>query len=678
MSIPVKTEFTQFAGGLNTQSPKIALNPGACLSAMNYVASLDGGYERIDGYERYDGRTAPSSASYYYVTCSFLNGGPSVSDTITGNDSGATGVVIVVGDGYICYTKLTSAFTADETYNVGGTDKGTFTGDHSENGETTSQLHGVALNLAADKYRADIAAPTGSGAIRGLALLNGTLYAFRDNAGGTAGLIYKATASGWSAITLYNELYFDTGVGLISDNDTVTQLVSGATATVKRVVLQSGEWGADAAGKLVLSGITGTFDNTNALQVGAVTQATSTSTADQIVILPGGRYEFDIHNFTGSTATKRIYGCDGVNRGFEFDGTIYVPIDTGMTADTPLHVKCYKGQLFFSFLGSSQNSGIGRPYEWTPITGASEIALGDDITGYLVEAETLLIFARNSTYSLSGDSVDTFFLDPLDNESGAIAYTLQHLYRNLCLDDQGVVDVTRAQEYGNFSLGICSRKIQDRIDVIRSKVTASSIYKHKSQYRIYANDGTGLTLTIGSGEYGPEYYFMPFEYPVYPSCAVTGEDSTGKDVVFFGSSAGMVYQADKGTSFDGEDIEFYIFTAFNNSKSPALRKRYRRAVIEMTNTGYTTLRFNALFSYGDSDIPTHLNDSIEVSGTGGLWDISLWDRFYYDAAFASLPSFSLSGTGTNVSVAIYGKTDEDLGHKLDGIIIHYTPRRLQR
>ena len=40
-------------------------------------------------------------------------------------------------------------------------------------------------------------------------------YAFRDNAGGTACVMYKATASGWTAVTFGREIQFNTAVGEI-------------------------------------------------------------------------------------------------------------------------------------------------------------------------------------------------------------------------------------------------------------------------------------------------------------------------------------------------------------------------------------------------------------------------------------------------------------------------------
>jgi hypothetical protein len=675
--VQIKSEYIKFFGGLDTESPALSISPGALMRGMNYVCRAEGGYARIDGYERYSGKPSPSAAVYYYAPCAFSNGGPAVGDSITGVTSSSTATVITVGVNYINFTNPSAPFTATEVFNVGATAKGTFTAAQATNAETSALLHATALNLAADVYRAAIAKPAGATAVRGLALLNGTLYAFVDDATDSYGEIYKATTGGWSKITLHSEIRFTGGVAAISEGDTISQTVSSATALVRRVVLESGTWGGgDAAGRLIISSITGAFNAVNVLQVSAATKATASSLATAITIVKGGRYETIVSNFTGSTATRRIYGCDGKNRGFEFDGSVYVPINTGMTVDTPEYVTALKSQLIFSFHGSSQNSGVGLPYEWTVTMGAGEIAVGDDITGYSIEAKTLLIMSRNSSNQLFGENIENYIVEPLDAEIGAIPRTIQALGKAYCLDDRGIIQITRAQEYGNFNLATVSKRIQRVVNAMQPLVVASAVYRGETQYRLYGSDGTGISMTIGAGTNGIEYYFSEFEYPDIVSCTTAGEDSTGKDVMFFGSTTGMVYQADKGSSFDGEDIESYVWLPFNHSKSPEILKSYRKATIEMTAMGYSNFRMWAEFSYGDTDTMAQVSEIKELPGAGGHWDLSNWGDFYYDTKVVASPSLSLAGDGSNIGLVIYSKTDIDLGHTLDGVLLQYIPRRL--
>ncbi|MCP3683287.1 MAG: hypothetical protein GY861_11415 [bacterium] len=668
---PVKAEYTKFIGGLDQKSAAMTFPPGAIYASQNYVPTTDGGYQRIDGYERYSGQPCPSEATYTSFVVTFTDT-VSVNDIVTGSASGSTGVVIAVDATSMQLVKLSADFQL-EAFTVAGSPMGTITELNA--GIDTILADVTVLAAAADNYRADISAPSGSLAIRGLGILKGTLYCFVDNSGGTAGEIYKATTGGWSAVSLLTEISFDTGVGTISDGDTITQVSSGATALVKRAVLETGAWETDATGRLILDSITGTFDATNALQVGAVTQATSTSLATAITITAGGRYEIEEYNFGGDVDTTRLYGCDGVNRGFEFDGETYVPIKTGLTDDTPLHVETHKLQLFFSFRSSSFNSVPGYPYQWSAISGASEIAISDTINGYKdLAGEALGIFGRNHTKQLVGNNVDDFVLNNISNEIGALPYSIQQMENTFAFDDRGIVRTVTSDAYGNFQQAVLSRRVQDLINNMQTVLIASTVYRLDDQVRFYGSDGSGICMTqVGKG-----YDFTLFSYPDNVACMTYGENVAGESVVFFGTDDGMVMQADKGTSFDGAEIEAFITLPFNNSKSPTTLKTYRKVTLEMSSESYTQIKVSTEFSYGIATLPA--NDALDqtVIGPGGFWDINNWDEFFYDQETISSPSFRANGTGVNMNLTLYSKSAIDLGHKFDGIIVHYTPRRLQR
>lgn len=415
----------------------------------------------------------------------------------------------------------------------------------------------------------------------------------------------------------------------------------------------------------------------------------SSGSLSPITLQPGGRYEFDNSNFSGSTDTYKMYWADGVNKGFEFDGTTAVPIHTGMTTDTPNYVKAHKQQLFFSFHGSSQNSGAGFPYIWTTVTGANEIGVGDTITGYAtMPGESLAIASRNSLRNLTGSTTDDFVLKNVSDKRGAIPRTVQEMGQTYCLDDQGIVQVSPTQAYGDFNENIVSRRIQPLIDTLRTKTQASVVYRHRNQYRIFGDDGTGLIMAMGTDSRGnPRAQFTEFDYNsgrtsdlINVTCACSGEDSTGKDVVFFGADNGYVYQCEKGTSFDGNDIEAYVRMPFGDAKSPRVRKFYRKAVMEMEAEGFTQLKVHPEFSYGAAHISTHQIETKTIEGQGAYWGSSaaIWSSFFYDAQTVSTPEFKLAGTGLNMALNFYSKGDHYAGHNLQGVIVHYTPRRLQR
>jgi len=61
-----KTKFFPLRGGLNVATPAIEIPPGQAIDAINYEC-VQKGYQRVYGYERYDGHPSPSKAGYWVL-----------------------------------------------------------------------------------------------------------------------------------------------------------------------------------------------------------------------------------------------------------------------------------------------------------------------------------------------------------------------------------------------------------------------------------------------------------------------------------------------------------------------------------------------------------------------------------------------------------------------------------
>jgi hypothetical protein len=317
--------------------------------------------------------------------------------------------------------------------------------------------------LAANDLRNDIGQVPGSGSIRGVWVYNDVVYAFRDNVGATAGLMYKATASGWQLVTFGTEILFSSTMGgttPIAIGDTIGNAASPTkTATVVAVLWRKGTWGTDAVGSLIITPVTGSFANSDPIYVGATQKAVATSAATTITRLPGGRLEFVNANFSSSTSSTKMYGVDGANPAFEIDGTNYIPIHTGMASDNPLHVMFHKNYLFLSFKGSVQFSAITNPYSWSVITGSGEIACGDDVTGFAPQGgnnagSSMAVFTKNKTHVLYGTSFgvggDAKLVTSI-YELGYSAYTIQQASNNTFgLTPRGIQNLVTTLTYGDF------------------------------------------------------------------------------------------------------------------------------------------------------------------------------------------------------------------------------------
>lgn len=516
----------------------------------------------------------------------------------------------------------------------------------------------------------------GSGSILGVWVYNGVTYAFRNAADGLTAKMYKSSVSGWVQCDLGRTVTFTSGgTTELSEGDVITGITSAATATVKKVHLISGAWAnGDAAGVLVLYSQTGTFQSENVSISGFPNIATLPGNSTAVTLLPSGRYEFLNHNFYGSSSFFRMYGCDGVNKAFEWDGATFVQITTGMPLDAPTHIAAFKMHLFFSFPGGSlQHSSTGEPTRVTAVTGAAKIGIGDDITALMVvPGGTLAVLSRNSTNLLSGTSVDDWVISALSDKAGAKEWTAQMLGAGIYLDDRGLTSLATVQEFGDFSMNVIAEKVAPFIESKKNQVQSSVVIKGKSQYRLYFDDLYGLCVTFKNNRVVGATRLL---YDRLPVCCAGGEDANGNEILFFGSTDGFVYRLDSGTSFNGSPISAIARTHYNFLGSPSNIKRFRRILPELEGPDNAQVYAMASYSYGVDESQRHL---LTISTGSGIIGVSTIGGFRLGAVAIRSSPVHLVGGGTNIALAFSSETAEATPHVLQGITLHYDIRGSKR
>jgi hypothetical protein len=671
----VNYDLIRLGGGLDQVTPTLSLPPGVVRRAANFECSITGGYTRIDGYERFDGRPSPSDANYNILVCA-LTGTVAVGNTLVGLSSAATGVVIARSGNNVVITRETGTFLTTEGISVSAVNVGTIT--EVQGVAADGLIDATYQNLAADNYRADITAVPGSGSVLGVAYYNGTVYAWRNNAGGTAAVMHKSTSAGWVAITLGKTMSFSNGVLLIPDGVTLTGQSSGATGVVARTVLEDGTYASsNAAGQLILSSSTGTFTVGENLRIGATTYAHAASVATQITLAVGGRYETTVANFGGGTANYKLYGVSGANYAFEFDGTTYVPIRTGMAVDTPSHICFHKQHLFLSFGASVQFSALGFPYQWTPLLGAGEIAMNAEVTNLLVlpgdqSSGALGVYTRSDTSVLYGTSSANFSLSTFNSGTGAFPYTAQNMDQAYVLDDRGIMSLGTSLNFGNFVPAALTMNIPKFIEQHRGLSVGSTVNRDKGQYRVFFSDGSALYLTILNGRVLGS---MPMQFQHNINCAIDSEEPTGGTVQFFGSTNGFVYQMDLGTSFDGDQIPANMNLVYNSIKSPRILKRYRKAAVELSGDSYAEIQFGYDLGYRTAALTQAEDASYQNDLRSSYWDEMVWDNFVWDGSDISPSEIEVTGTAENIAIRISSNSDLLQSFTVNNIIVHYTLRR---
>lgn len=677
--VPPKVSAVALNGGLDIVNMAMFARPGTARLAYNYEVAAGGGYERIAGIERFDGRTAPNLADYIYIECDAPITGAVLGDTINGQTSGATGKIIYLSGNFVALTRITGTFQNAENLRLVTTVLAeTVTVDAALDGFLDNTLSA----LAATDYRLDVTAVPGSGPVRGLAVLNGDVFAWRNTSAGTAMAIHKATVSGWDEVDLFYELSFTTGSTEPAEASTIAQ--GSVSATVKRVVLESGDWGAGtAAGRYIISAPAGGNFSAGALSTSGAGTVPSVGTGvyhgTQIALDDGGDVRTVVTSFIGSANSQRLYGCDGVNREFEFDGTVLVPLNTGMPIRATA-VQAHRNHLFFAYRGSLQHSGIGDPYKYTVISGASELTAGDQITDIVSVAGSevaaaLMVICENSVLVLYGDDSQNWVLKTLSRVSGGSAGAAQDIGGVVTLDQPGFVRYQPTQAFGNYRWDSLSESIEP---IARGQKAKCSVWiADKSKYRVFFEDGTAVC-----GVPGPKgrMLWTTIDYGRTVVKAVHAEIA-GVPRTFVADSAGYVYECDVGRSFAGDEIEYALRLNELSQDQPEVIKQYTRLTIEAQPQSAFTPSVQGDFFDGDEDgDPTDLTTAVQIPsyGQGLLYDLTNFDQAYWDINETARKRFPLEGQGTSMALTIAGASDNELPHTLRAVVITYIPRRQAR
>ena len=420
-----------------------------------------------------------------------------------------------------------------------------------------SRMDGYALYDGS----ASAAVVAGSGDILGVWEYNDVVYAFRNNAAGTACVMHKSTTSGWAVVT---------------------------TPT----------------------------------------------------LVAGGSFEFVNHNFTGSSATEKMYGVDGKNKAFQFDGTTFTQLTTGMTTDTPTHVGVHKNHLFLSFDGGSiQHSGVGDPTSWTLNTGAGELGIGSEITNIdSMRGNALVVTGADNVSILYGTSTADWDLKTFSTELGVVTNTTEIVDAGLIwFNGRNVTYLQTTQSFGDFNTASLSTPITSYIERRESLVVGSSINYRKNQYRLFFSDKTVAVATIINN-------------------TVIG------------------WQLDTGNSFAGTAIESFLRLPFNSFKSSHRKKRFRKLLIEMDAGNEATVRFNVDYDFGG--VTTANFEDVVVYGSGGLWSAHEWGSFTWSSTIVTHSGIHLNGTGKNFGLLVYHSSATDPSFTLQGVTVNYSTRGL--
>lgn len=597
-----KLSVAVMRGGLDLITPVQAVESGAALTLHNYELDTSGQYRRIKGYERFDGRSAPSEQNWQVVEVSnptLLNPG----DTVTGQSSGASATVAgIIGApaSHVVLVSVSGSFTAGETLTGPGV---TLDRIWPLNTAQNTDLKLEAQQASADHFRALISEVPGSGPVRGLAEYNWEIYAVRDNAAGTQAVMHKATPTGWQAVT-------------------------GAVFT------------------------------------------------------PGpARYEFREHNFLGSAGSKVLIGVNGLDQAFLMDSGSFGWISTGMPDDRPTALEVLaNNSLALGFdTGSLLLSSSGDPGEFLVANGAAEIAVGEAIRRLQVQPnQTLAVFCTKALKILYGLTAETFRLSTIDDNAGVRPESVTKLADSVFLNDRGLTRMTRVQEFGDFDTQTLSVKVKPLIDRIKDRIACAFAVQGKGQYRVCDQDGL-IVAAHFSGTEPIGFSTMQLDQPV--RCAVEATGLNGAERTFVGCDDGLVYELDKGYSFDGQPYRSVFRPAYDTMRSPSLRKRFTKVELELDTQDKAVIRVKPELDYHRPQSPLG-RVSAEQSVQSHVdyyddWHVNT-DAPRYSAGFTGLLEIYLTAVGRSLSLLMLTESDREPPYTIKSITTHWTPKGRDR
>jgi len=489
-------------------------------------------------------------------------------------------------------------------------------------------------------------------------------------------------------------LAYDSGSIEISEGANIAGATSGVTATVTSVTISTGTIAAgDAAGYISVKNNSGTWTDDEVININGVDHATvnGSSQPSSVVVAvadgtqyeqtlqPGGTYEFTNYNFRGESTGISMYGVNTVDNGFSYDGTTFIKMYTGMDTDTPEHIAAHQKHLFFSYPnGSIQHSSIVAPNKWSVISGAAELGIGDNVSGFSTEVNNVMsIFTRNNAFMLYGTSSADWELRQFHQGTGAIPYTLQKMDQTFFLDDRGITSIFTVQYFGDFQSAVASDKIDPYIQSKKNSAVASVRVRGKNQYRLYFDDKTGVEMTfINKKNQG----LMPFTMDHQIVCAISQEDANGFEVLYAGFDDGYVRRLDSGTNFDGSEVSSFVRSTYYHYDSPGSRKRFRELGLEINADTSTTITVTPTYDFGGTFTPktSPVSDSYSVSVDADAWSESDISNSSTGITVVASERVKINGVGMNMGLIIENASTYDKPITLQGAIVEYTPRGVRR
>ena len=623
--------------------------PGSARSLINFEPSIEGGYRRIEGYNKFDEDTVPPY------------GEPLV------QGSGQTGTTLVIAN--IFATPVNG-----DTLTITGV-TGTYTVS-AVTFDSNAKTATLTLSTALDSSPADKAVVTFTN--NTVDLIEGIVYFKQKAVVYRNADLWESSGTGWTRINTpdYGTVLVDGGsqTGTTLNVDGLTGIPQiGDTFTV--------------AGIEKVYTITGAVTVTGGDAALTISPALDTSPADNAAVTflstdrsVGGKHRFVRYNFTGSS---RIMGVDGTNAPFRYDGTTFTVLDAA-PADVvgSDHVAEFKSHLFFS---KGNQLVFTAPYtdsDFSAANGAGVITIPHRITGLIVFREQLIIFSTSKIHRLVGNTISDFTLQPISLDIGCVREdTIQEVGGDIAfLGPDGVRLLSATDRIGDFGLAVASRPIQSEANRVVSANTsfASCVIRSKNQYRMFGysasateDSAVGILATQFADQTAQGMAWAETRgILVYVVDSVYSNEAQG-EVIIFANSNGYVYRMESGNSFDGNAILAFYSTPFFSVSDPRLRKTFYKLTTYLDPEGSITGSVTPKLDFDEPNLaqpePIGLTNT---TGVAAFYGVSTYGTGIFGGKLKYAFNSQLVGSGFTFSLQ-YTFESTDPPFSLDAVTIEF-------
>lgn len=686
--------YVSLDGGLDLVTPPIEAEGGKCVEALNVYEAVKGGYTTLLGYEEFDGRPAPSKATYYHIYGSSVVGTPTelavgaslsigtFTTTIAANQYDGAGDVVLIGSESSGDTPDTTDYPVTVTIGSGTFVVNTLIplGRPSQSWETGT--YSSYLDVVQERRRNLISSPTGTGSIKGVAQINGEVLAWR-NASGTGSVAYKASSTGWQAIP-YAEIYeVDVSAGTAA---TVGAVCNSGEIVILGVYdyITTGSASADTGKRVyTVKRVSGSVPTSFTNDVGSVNHG---SVLGQVAWQPAavtGSVSYINHNFYGGSSTYNTYFGDGVNvpMWYSTADNVISPIATNyrVLSEVAGYVVAFNSRLFISTTGGTFITSVaGSPEILDGTLGSAELGVGDTITGFAkTSSTTLAIFTTHSTWGLTGKDSSDWVLQLISQNSGARAGCIAQTDDVFSSDDRGIAKLSRTQTLGGFAAATITDDVQPRFQGLNQYATCATTLRSLNQMRFFYGGSCLIASQISynaNGKDSVRFGITEASYPVGVRNISTEEDLSGLERTFFGGDDGNVYQMDSGNNHNGLSMSATVTLQHNHFGTPTTKKRFMGVGLEAVVRAPTEFEF--YYTMNDAR-KTFNRGKASFVGGDSRWDSAVFDLALFGASTLTRDKITLKGTGYNIQFSFYRKATQDPQASLTGYTLRYKERGLE-